>query len=187
MLMTLQVPRVAPGLNSSNGLIQRGRWGNAEDKELWVAEIAAAMASRRACHQAQVRITYTRTTNSGQMFDWDNALASFKHLGDALVKTGAIVDDKPEIVIHFQGRQVKVPKAVGGSTSIEIEDLLRESEVCHGKGSRKLSIVRWVGTDTSCVFYAGYRNGKIAVTGDRDLEFVASQLKMPAHVLGDFR
>ena len=45
-----------------------------------------------------------------RLMDWDNFAASFKHLGDALVSTGVILDDKPAIVVRFETVQIKVPR-----------------------------------------------------------------------------
>lgn len=38
--------------------------------------------------------------------DWDNAAASFKHVGDALVMEKVIEDDHPKIIRDFIVRQV---------------------------------------------------------------------------------
>ena len=41
------------------------------------------------------------------LMDWDNFCSSFKHIGDALVKSKIIIDDKPSVVIQFIPQQIK--------------------------------------------------------------------------------
>jgi hypothetical protein len=43
--------------------------------------------------------------------DWDNFCSSFKHVGDALVKEGVILDDNPAIVVSFVPEQLKCKRA----------------------------------------------------------------------------
>jgi hypothetical protein len=54
--------------------------------------------------------------------DWDNFSASFKHIGDALVDLGVIVDDKPSIVTQFLPQQIK-SKRVDQRVEVIIEDV----------------------------------------------------------------
>ena len=55
--------------------------------------------------------------------DWDNFCASFKHLGDALVKADVIKDDNPRIVTKFVCDQIKVSKRIEQKIIIKIKDL----------------------------------------------------------------
>ena len=55
--------------------------------------------------------------------DWDNFSASFKHIGDALVKAGVIQDDNPQIIVDFLPKQVKVSKRKQQRVEIIIKDV----------------------------------------------------------------
>lgn len=70
--------------------------------------------------EGAVVITYARYTN--KQMDWDNHCASFKHIGDALVKAGIIKDDNPKIIIEFIPKQFKVKTREEERTLIIIED-----------------------------------------------------------------
>lgn len=67
-----------------------------------------------------VIITYTRC--SSRLMDWDNMCASFKVIGDALVRAGVIPDDDPSIVQYFIPRQAKV-KREEQKVIIEIQEI----------------------------------------------------------------
>lgn len=66
-----------------------------------------------------VKITYVRYHTHLQ--DWDNHCASFKIIGDALVKLGIIKDDKPTIVVKFVPEQERVKKKEDIKIAIYIE------------------------------------------------------------------
>ena len=73
-------------------------------------------------HSGPVRITFTRYAH--QLQDWDNHCASFKLIGDALVKQGIIVDDKPTIVKEFLPKQEIVKKAHEKKITVLIQSIL---------------------------------------------------------------
>ena len=103
----IHLPYLMPGLNGSDGLIRQHFRDAAKLKERLAWEIRA---QRRGVTIAQpVRVTYTRYTAS--LMDWDNACASFKHIGDALIAAGILADDSPKIIAEFLPRQVKCKRA----------------------------------------------------------------------------
>lgn len=70
-------------------------------------------------HKGKVRITYTRY--GSRFLDWDNLGGSFKSLGDALISTGVIIEDNPNVVIDFKMRQLRVSRKEVKLT-VEVED-----------------------------------------------------------------
>lgn len=72
-----------------------------------------------------VRVRYARTYVRLAM-DWDNLGASFKPIGDALVRLGVIADDSPRIVRAFSMEQPKAQQATELGTMIEITPILAE-------------------------------------------------------------
>lgn len=108
---------LSPGLNGSEGLIQEHHFKMAKRKERYKSIIQTLMLPK---HSGKVKITYIRHTV--KFMDWDNACASFKHLGDALVDAGVIQDDNPEILVEFVPRQIK-SRLKDQHTEIIIEDL----------------------------------------------------------------
>jgi hypothetical protein len=107
-----------PGLNGKDGLIREHFHAARERKVRYTMLI---WSQTRNQHPGPVKITFTRY--GLQYMDWDNMCASFKHIGDALVKAKVIQDDKPGIIHVFQPRQVKVKHRIDQKSTIEIEDL----------------------------------------------------------------
>lgn len=66
------------------------------------------------------RVIYTRCAT--RLMDWDNAGASFKPLGDALVKNAILEDDGPAVIEEFVLRQRRVGRRADEGTVIEIEE-----------------------------------------------------------------
>ena len=71
-------------------------------------------------HSGEVIVTFHR--KACKLMDWDNFSGSFKLVGDSLVKSGVIVDDKPDIITSFIPLQTKVKKKVEEIISITIKD-----------------------------------------------------------------
>ena len=113
------IPERIPGLNGNDGLMRehfRAAAKRKQDYEWYVLEQAGNVA-----HPGPVRITYT--CKRLVLMDWDNHCASFKHIGDALVSAGVIIDDKPSIVVEFIPKQIKVKHRHEQAAEIIIEDL----------------------------------------------------------------
>ncbi len=108
------------GLNGDEGLM-REHMRIAKVMEKKRRYLILIMESTRNRHKGKVEITYIRRTT--RLMDWDNHCASFKHIGDALVKAGVIIDDKPSVVVKFIPEQVKVATRKEHQTIIRIEDV----------------------------------------------------------------
>lgn len=108
------------GLNGDNGLIREhySKAKKMKDK-LKLIFLSQKPKGMRVIDEP-VRIIYKRYTSV--YMDWDNAAASFKHIGDALQDALIILDDNPNIVKEFIPQQIKVPRKEA-RTEIEIEFL----------------------------------------------------------------
>ena len=106
--------RVA-GLNGSDGLIREHYIKAGEKKKKYQLLL---LLQKQDKISGQVQITYTRYTT--RLMDWDNHGASFKYLGDSLVRLGIIEDDSPKIVKTFLPKQVKVSTKKEEKITIEI-------------------------------------------------------------------
>jgi len=119
MITEIVLNELVHGLNGNDGLMR---------EHMRIAKVMAKkqryqvliMEQTRNRHKGKVEITYIRLTT--RLMDWDNHCASFKHLGDALVKAGVITDDKPSVVISFIPVQRKVKTRKQHRTIIRIED-----------------------------------------------------------------
>ena len=93
---------IIDGLNGPNGLMREHFRQGIKKKEKYQAIIRSQTRNR---HKSQVSITYIGYKSV--LMDWDNFSASFKYIGDSLVKTKVIVDDNPKIVRPFIVQQIK--------------------------------------------------------------------------------
>lgn len=119
MKLTLQY--LTPGLNGTDGLMRQHfrDAGKLKDKIKWDI-LAQRPPSGFRCLKGPVRVVYTRYTSA--LMDWDNAAASFKHIGDALQSAGVLLDDSPDVIAEFIPKQVKC-KMKDRRTEIEITQL----------------------------------------------------------------
>lgn len=118
--MTFVLDFLTPGLNGTDGLIrQHFSQAGKMKKKLLVTLLSQRRAGLRPI-STPVRVTYTRYT--ARFMDWDNACASFKHIGDAMQAAGIITDDSPKVIAEFIPRQVKC-KVKEQRTEILIEHL----------------------------------------------------------------
>lgn len=118
----ITIPGIVDGLNGDEGLM-RGHWTKIKKvKELFITIIYDHLASGKAFkHPGKVKIKYVGYKSV--LMDWDNFCASFKHIGDSLVKTGVITEDRPAIVTQFLPDQVKC-KRINQCVVIIIEDVI---------------------------------------------------------------
>lgn len=102
----LSIDGLVAGLNGDKGLM-RSHWSNTKrQKELYQMIIADHVREKKVRkHEGKVTIQYIGYKSV--LMDWDNFCSSFKHIGDALVKSKIIVDDKPSVVIQFIPQQIK--------------------------------------------------------------------------------
>jgi len=102
----IEIAGIVAGLNGSKGLM-RSHWSAVKrQKDLYLAIINDHLRANKArSHEGAVSIEYIGYKSV--LMDWDNFCASFKHIGDALVKSGVIKEDSPKIVQRFTPEQIK--------------------------------------------------------------------------------
>lgn len=104
-----------PGLNGSSGLM---REHHRDAKRRKARMSALLLAHCRPFPQIRVRVNvlYTRLYWHPQgAMDCTNAAASFKHLEDAIVSAGILVDDSPEYVARLSVQQIRTTRGRHGS------------------------------------------------------------------------
>lgn len=106
----IKIQGIVQGLNGSTGLMNN-HWTNRKKiKQLYCTVIEDHLKSGAAKkHEGKVTIEYIGYKSL--FADWDNYCASFKFLGDGLVKCGVIKDDSPKIVTQFLPGQVKCKRS----------------------------------------------------------------------------
>jgi hypothetical protein len=117
MITKLTIKGIVPGLNGKHGLI-REHFRNAKKRKNLYTILCREQNPNK--HPGKVIIHYIGYKSV--LMDWDNFSASFKHIGDALVDLGVIVDDKPSIVTQFLPQQIK-SKRVDQRVEVIIEDV----------------------------------------------------------------
>lgn len=93
---------LAPGMNGSDGLMREHWTKGMKRRDAYVARISAMKVWSI---DDPVKVTYTRYCSL--LSDWDNACASFKKIGDALVLCKVIKDDSPEYITEFIPKQIR--------------------------------------------------------------------------------
>ncbi len=114
----LEIPRVAPGLNGSEGLKRMHYRKYMKLRDSWQLEIRSLTNAKI---KGRVSIDYTRS--SVVAMDIDNLCASFKVIGDGLVANGIIEDDNTEIITEFRPHWRKAKNNKDLITIIEITPL----------------------------------------------------------------
>jgi len=117
MKTVIIIKGIIPGLNGEDGLMREHFSKGIKKKKKYQKLIRDQTKNK---HKGQVSITYIGYKSV--LMDWDNFAASFKYLGDSLVKTGVIIDDNPKIVRPFRVQQIKC-KRIDQRVEIIIEDL----------------------------------------------------------------
>ena len=108
-----------PMLNGSDGLIRSHFHVQKKQKEKILCEI---LAQTKARYKGEVRVTLTRYSVTEP--DIDNLCASFKHIGDMLVKCKVITDDKPSVIKDFIPKWKKAKNNKQQKTVVQIEELV---------------------------------------------------------------
>lgn len=105
--ITFVLPCLMPGLNGDDGLMRLHFSKSEKLKDAVIYAIRKQLPPKKPLvFTGKVEIRYIRyCVRESTMMDWDNASASFKHIGDALVKCGVIKDDNPRIVKRFTPEQ----------------------------------------------------------------------------------
>jgi len=117
MQTTIIINGIIPGLNGPDGLM-REHYHQANNKKARYCLLIKSQTKNK--HKGKVSIDYIGY--KAILMDWDNFAASFKHLGDSLVKCGVILDDNPKIVRPFRIQQIKC-KRIDQRVEIIINDL----------------------------------------------------------------
>jgi len=118
--MTFSLPYLTDGLNGAGGLMRQHFRKAAAVKERIAWDLRAQKPVGLKPLSRPVRVTYIRYVS--HLMDWDNACASFKHIGDGLQTAGILADDSPDVIAEFLPRQVKC-KMKERRTEIIIETL----------------------------------------------------------------
>jgi len=119
---SIHLPKLPKGLNSSDGMMRKHWSKRRKDQQEWDLAVAVVVAGAGPAPKPPLRLVYTRYYASHPM-DPDNAAASIKQPLDALVRTGAIHDDSPDIIAELVVRQRKVPRRKDQGIVIELETL----------------------------------------------------------------
>lgn len=122
MTWELFVPRLPPGLNGKGGLIRKHWTKRAKEQAAWDFEILLLAREAGPAPKPPLRLTYTRQY-ARLPCDLDNAAASLKQPLDALVRSGAIHDDSPDIIAELIVRQVKVARVKDQGIVIKLEPI----------------------------------------------------------------
>jgi hypothetical protein len=111
------LPRLLAGLNGDKGLKRQHFYDYRKDLIVLQWELKAM---RIPCFIGKkVSIVYER--HETHPMDWDNHCASFKMIGDALVKLRILDDDSPEIIKTFTPAKKKVHRDSEIKTIVIIE------------------------------------------------------------------
>jgi len=102
----LSIPGLVAGLNGSDGLM-RSHWSNTKKQKDLYQMIIADHVREKKVRKHEGKVTIQFIGYKSVLMDWDNFCSSFKHIGDALVKSKIITDDKPSVVIQFIPQQIK--------------------------------------------------------------------------------
>lgn len=116
----LVINGLVAGLNGDKGLM-RSHWSNTKkQKDLYQLIIKDHLRENKVRkHTGKVTIHYVGYKSV--LMDWDNFCSSFKHIGDSLVESGIITEDKPSVVVQFIPHQIKC-KRVDQKVVVIIKD-----------------------------------------------------------------
>lgn len=138
--IVLEFDEFPPSLNSGDGFVRSNRWALANQRDLWILRIKTAVSGEpaRAPIESCV-IIYS--SYKVRLSDRDNLQASFKFIGDALVKSEILKNDDPSVihvlhttqqrVLHFKDQLcrveiIPVPAESGKQLQTEMEQWLRQ-------------------------------------------------------------
>lgn len=112
-----------PGLNGPKGLMRMHHQAYRRLKEKTWALMFEALAGVTPYEFTRARITYTRY--GIKLMDFDNMGASFKPVGDALVRLGVFADDSPKYITQLILKQTRVASYDTQGIEILIEEVQR--------------------------------------------------------------
>lgn len=112
-----KLPYVVPGLNGPDGLI-REHWSKAERRKKTLYYDLLSQKSPNKLPKTKCFIIFV--TYRVTLMDWDNCVASFKHIGDAMKQANIIKDDAPNVVEYMFPVQKKVGSRKEERTEIHV-------------------------------------------------------------------
>lgn len=138
--ITLEFDEFPPSLNSGEGFIRNNRWALSNSRDLWVLKIKTAFFGEPPRETIDSCVIFY-TLFKVRLSDPDNLQASFKFIGDALVRSEIIKNDSQDVihvlhttqqrVAHFREQKCRVeiypvPKLPGSQLQTEMEQWLRQ-------------------------------------------------------------
>ena len=111
------LPYVVPGLNGSDGLI-REHWTKGRKRKKNILLDILAQKKRKSVAKQKCLIIFV--TYRTRLMDWDNCVASFKYIGDALKTANIIIDDAPKVIQYLFPIQKKVQSSKEERTEIHV-------------------------------------------------------------------
>lgn len=102
----LVIDGLIAGLNGNKGLM-RSHWSNSKKQKDFYKSVIMDQCRQGKIRKHLDKVTIQYIGYKSVLMDWDNFASSFKHIGDALVESGIIKDDKPTIVTKFIPQQIK--------------------------------------------------------------------------------
>lgn len=108
------------GLPPQNSSDRKNRWQAIRDRDHWVGLTLAKIGDKAPPTPLEkARVWFTRHSSSEP--DFTNLVQGFKHIEDALVQGGIIIDDKPSVIgsPSFAWRKAK-PKH--GFVTVRVEE-----------------------------------------------------------------
>lgn len=118
---------VLPGLPSSTNVLRTRHFRtNAKEANKWKFAISKAIPAQTKPPQPLKYIRIELERHSSRAMDYDNLVASFKCVLDAMVLEGIILHDGPEIIRHenYICRWVKHPNNKTGFIKVKIEETI---------------------------------------------------------------
>ena len=118
-MLTIEIPRLAPGLNGSKGLIRMHFSEYKKEKEKWIWWMKKAGANLKAPIPCTMEFNryYCK-----QPMDLDNAYSTTKIVIDAMKECGIIPEDNPNCLTALAVFQHKVKTIKDEKTVIFIRD-----------------------------------------------------------------
>lgn len=104
-VVRITLPFLTPGMNGPEGLIREQF--NSRGKRLDAITMLLKAARPRGFEAISGPIEVVYIRYSTRLMDWDNACASFKHIGDALQHAKYLTDDSPKVIEEFTPMQFK--------------------------------------------------------------------------------
>jgi Holliday junction resolvase RusA-like endonuclease len=119
MTQEVFINKLPPSLNGKDGLIRMHWAKKSQLSKTWVWLIHAENMNP---HLGRVQVEFTRV--STRKMDYDNIRASFKLVGDALVRCGIIQDDSPDFITELKVKWKKAKTLKEQGIMIKIEDVV---------------------------------------------------------------